>query len=90
MYNKIFSQLSLLNVSSSSKSDGFKLKDINVLVGKEDQPWFEQGHVGSCLGISRMITSPTKLAKKDIKSRTFLQGEEGIHGIKQTPSLPSR
>ena len=38
--------MTLLNVSSSSKSEEFNLKDIQVLVDNEKQPWFKQAHTG--------------------------------------------
>ena len=38
---------SLLNVSnSSSKSEDFSLKDIEVFVDSEEQHWFKRAHVG--------------------------------------------
>ena len=39
---------SLLNVSNtSSKSEDFSLKDIEVFVDSEEQHWFKRAHVGS-------------------------------------------
>ena len=37
-------QLTFLNVSNSRKSEEFNVNDIEVLVVKEDQPWFKQAH----------------------------------------------
>ena len=40
------SQLTLLNAFSSRKSEEFKLKNIEVLVGKEDQPCVKHAYFG--------------------------------------------
>ena len=49
---------SLLNVSNfSSKSEDFNLKDIEVLVDREEQNWFKRAHVGKCLGLKHIDTS---------------------------------
>ena len=69
---------SLLNVSNGSKSKEFNLKDINVFVDKKEQNWFKRAHIAQYLGIARIITSTTKLAEEDIRSRAFLQAEGGI------------
>lgn len=52
--NKISSQLSLLNASSSSSnSEEFKLEDIDALVGKGDQHWFKRTSAGIFLELPR-------------------------------------
>ena len=73
---------SVLNVSNDagSKSEEFSLKDIEVLVESEEQNWFKRAHIGWYLGIAHIITSTDKLSEEDIRSRVFLQAEEGIHG----------
>ena len=43
---------SLLNVSNSSKSEEFNLKDIEVLVNGEEQQWFKRAQVGKFFGFS--------------------------------------
>ena len=49
---------SLLNVSNtSSKSEEFNLKDIEVLVDSEEQIWFKQAHVDKFLGLENIRTS---------------------------------
>ena len=49
---------SLLNVSNtSSKSEEFNLKDIEVLVDSEEQIWFKQAHFGKFLGLENIRTS---------------------------------
>ena len=44
------SKLSLLNASSSSKSEEFNLKDIEVLVDSKEQHWFKWDHIGNFEG----------------------------------------
>ena len=74
---------SLLNVSnSSSKSEGFSLKDIEVPVDSEEQNWSFRAYVGKFLGIAHIIKSTTKLAEEDIMSRAFLQAEGEIRSMK--------
>ena len=46
-YNKMSSQLSLLTT--------FNFEDFNVLVGKNNQPWFKQAIAGRYLGIALII-----------------------------------
>ena len=77
MYNKM-SQVTLLTAFSSRKPEELNFKNTEVLVGKEDQPWFKRAHVRQYLGTPRIITMTTKFAKKDIKSRDFLQAEKKI------------
>ena len=69
---------SLLNVSNGSKSKEFNLKDIKVFVDNKEQNWFKRAHIAQYLGIACIITSTTKLAEEDIRSRAFLQAEGGI------------
>ena len=57
MYDKKSSQFSLLNASSSSKSEEFKLKDIEMHVGKENQPWLKQAHLGIFLELPKTVNS---------------------------------
>ena len=52
---------------SSSKSEEFNIKDIEVLVGKEEQPWFKPAHIEKYLGIACIITSTTKLGKEETR-----------------------
>ena len=71
---------SLLNVSNvSSKSEEFSLKDIEVFVDSGEQNWFKQAHVGKFSGLVNIHRSTAKLADKNQKTRTFLQGEGGCH-----------
>ena len=72
---------SLLNVSNGSKSKEFNLKDIKVFVDNMEQNWFKRAHIAQYLGIACIITSTTKLAEEDIRSRAFLQAEGGIHSM---------
>ena len=73
---------SLLNVSSSSsKPEYFSFKDIEVFVDIKREDWFKRAYIGQYLGIARISTSTTKLAEEDIRSRTFLQSEEGIRSM---------
>ena len=73
---------SVLNVSNgSSKFEEFNLNNIEVLVDKKDQNWFQRAHIGIYLGIARIITSTTKLSEEDIRSWAFLQAEVGIYSI---------
>ena len=72
---------SLLNVSNGSKSKEFNLKDIKVFVDNKEQNWFKKAHIAQYLGIARIITSTTKLAEEDIRSRAFLQAEGGIRSM---------
>ena len=72
------SHLSLLNASSSSKSEEFNLKDIEILVGKEDHPWFKRACVGQYLGIASIITLTTKLAEERVEYQALLQAERGF------------
>ena len=51
-YNKMSSQLSLLTT--------FNFEDFNVLVGKNNQPWFKQAIAGRYLGIVLIIKLTTK------------------------------
>ena len=48
----------MLNVSNgSSKSEGFNLNTIEVLVDSEEQNWFKRTHVGTFLGLKHIDTS---------------------------------
>ena len=76
--------LSLLSTSGRSKSEKFNLKDIEVLVDGKEQHWFKRAHIGQYLAIARIITSTTKLAEKDMKSRAFLQVEGRGRGVRTT------
>ena len=80
------SGLSLLSTSGRSKSEAFNLKDIEVLVDSKEQHWFKRAHIGQYLAIARIITSTTKLAEKDMKSRAFLQVEGRGRGVRTTGS----
>ena len=57
------SQLSLLNDSSSNKSEEFNIKDTELLADNKEQSPFKRAHVGQYLGIARIITSTTELAE---------------------------
>ena len=70
MYKKFFWTY-FTKYLSSSKSEEFNIKDIEVLVGKEEQPWFKPAHIEKYLGIACIITSTTKLGKEDIKDMYF-------------------
>ena len=43
--NNIFSELSLLNTSSSSKFEEFNLKDIETFEDEEEWPWLKEAHL---------------------------------------------
>ena len=58
-----------LNVSSSSKSEEFNLKDIQVLVDNEKQPWFKQAHTGKYISISHIDKFTAKLGQDDKQTR---------------------
>ena len=61
---------SLLNVSNgSSTSREFSPKDIEVLVGSEEQNWFKRAHVGKFLGLSQIEKSFVGLDKCEIRVR---------------------
>ena len=77
MYNAMSSQLSLLNVSSSSKFKELNLKDIEVLVEDKEQPLFKRTYAGRHVGITCIITSTIELAEDNLKSRPLLQAERG-------------
>ena len=68
VYSELSFQLYLLDVFSSSKSEEFKVKDIEVLVDSKDQPWFKQAHIGKFLGLVCMRKLTEKPAHKDQKS----------------------
>ena len=58
IHNKMSSQLFLFNGCSNtsrehscSKSEEFNFKDTEVLLDKENQPWFKIAHVDKILGI---------------------------------------
>ena len=73
---------SVLNVSNgSSKSEEFNLNNIEVLVDKKEQNWFQRAHIGKYLGIARIITSTAKLSEENIRSWAFLQAEVGIYSM---------
>ena len=76
MYNKMSSQYSLLNVSSSNYSEEFNLKDIEVLIDDKEQPRIKQTHIGRYIGLASMITWTIKLAEQDMKSRAWLQAQK--------------
>ena len=64
--DKMSSQVSLLNVSRSSrKYKEFNLNDIDVLAGSKEQSWFKQTYVGSFLGISHIDVSTGKIGQDD-------------------------
>lgn len=71
------SQLSLLNVSSSSKFKELNLKDIEVLVENKEQLLFKRTYAGRYVGIACTITSTIESAEDDVKSRPLLQAERG-------------
>ena len=75
------SKLSLLNASSSSKSEEFNLKDIEVLVDSKQQHWFKRSNVGKFWGLLNIHRSTEKLVDEDQKTRAFLQAEGGCHII---------
>ena len=69
----------LLNVSyDSNGSEQFSLKDIEVIIDSEEQKWFKRAHVGKFLGIGNICRLTAKLVNNDLKTRTFLQAEEGV------------
>lgn len=73
------SQLSLLNVSNSSRFKEFNLKDIEMLVENKEQPLFKRIYAGRYVGIACIITSTIELAEDDMKSRPLLQAERETH-----------
>ena len=72
----MFSQLSLLNVSSSDKSEDFNLKDIQVLVGKD---------VGNFLEIDDIRTSLNGLEKFKMLTRQKFEPAGAIHLVGLDP-----
>ena len=61
---------SFLNLSNtSSKSEDFNLKDIEVLVDSEEQNWFKRAPIGKSLGIEDIKTSLNGLEKCEILTR---------------------
>ena len=55
---------SVWNVSNAnSKPKEFSLKDIKVLVDREQQDWFKRAHVGKSLGLSQIEKSLVGLDK---------------------------
>ena len=66
-----------MNAFCSSKSEGFNLKDTEVLVDSKDQSLFKELYIGKPLGLVCICRSTAKLADRDQKSRFFLQGEGG-------------
>ena len=71
--NKISSQLSLLNASSSSSnSEEFKLEDIDALVGKGDQHWFKRTSAGIFLELPQIVNSIKSLVSCEKRFREEL------------------
>lgn len=58
------SQLSLLNVTSSSESEDFNLMDIQVFVNDKEQPWFKWIHVRIFWGLVYIQILNIKLANE--------------------------
>ena len=57
------SHLSSLDASSCFKFEESNLKDVEVFVDKEDQPWFNQAYIKSFLGMCNTDISTAKLSK---------------------------
>ena len=58
----------MLNVSnSSSKSEKFSIKDIEMLVDNKEQNWFKRAHVGNFLGLIHIhrSTASKRRSEKD-------------------------
>ena len=53
--NKMFFQLSSLNVSYSCKSEEFNRKGIEVLEDVEEHPCFKQAHIGIFLELPQTV-----------------------------------
>ena len=72
---------SLLNVSNDadSKPKEFSINDIEVLVDKKEQNWFERKHVGKYLRLVHIHKSAAKLEDEDQKTRALLKVEWGCH-----------
>ena len=66
---------SLLNVSNdaSSKSEEFRLKDIEVFVDSREQNWFKKAHLGTFLGIEDIRTSLNGLEKCAMPARNTVK-----------------
>ena len=65
---------SLLNVSnSSSRSEEFSLKDIEVFVDGKEQSWFKKAHIGKSSGIEDIRTSLNGLEKCEMLMRQEFQ-----------------
>ena len=75
------------NASSSSKSEEFNLKDIEVLVDSEEQSWFKRDHAGTFLEISHIDTSTAKLGQDDNQKRASLQAGPTPHSMGVGPDI---
>ena len=61
---------SVMNISNgSSKPEEFSLKDIDLLVGSEQQNWFKRAHVGKFLELSQIEKSFVGLDNCEIRAR---------------------
>ena len=60
---------SLLNVSNSSKSEEFNLKNIELLVDSEESNWFKRSPIGKFWGIEDIRISLTGLEKCEMLTR---------------------
>ena len=71
---------SVLNISNAnSKSEEFSLKDIEVLVDREEQNWFKRTHVGIYLEIENIRTSLNDLEKCEMLTRQELSKTRRIN-----------
>ena len=70
MYNKMPSEIFLLDASSSSNPKEFTLKDIEVLVNSKEQSWFKQARLGQHLG--SLYHYIDYQGEKDLNSLVFL------------------
>ena len=62
--------MSLLNVpNASNKSEGFCLKDIEVLADSEEQDWFKRAHIGRYLGLAKILKSVEGFDTKEMPQR---------------------
>ena len=61
---------SVMNISNgSSEPEEFSLKDIDLLVGSEQQNWFKRAHVGKFLELSQIEKSFVGLDNCEIRAR---------------------
>ena len=82
------SHLSSLNASTSCKFNKFNLKDIQVLVDKEDQLRFKQTYIVKFLGLCDIDISTAKLEQDSKQMRGSLEIGSSSHRCDEEGSWP--